>query len=74
MNFLGIVFILKTHFLIHFPDFITLWTGPQIQRSTGATVQIILRLRESLNRRRVGFLILEGLFCKTCDRRGIFGS
>jgi hypothetical protein len=29
-------FYIKTHFLIHFPDFITLWTGPQIPESAGA--------------------------------------
>jgi hypothetical protein len=39
---------IKNLFLILISDFNTLWMGPQIQRSTGATVQIFLRLRESL--------------------------
>jgi hypothetical protein len=54
MNFLrikqvsAINLIPKIYFLILFPWFSNLWTGPQILRSVGAMVQIFLRLRESL--------------------------
>jgi hypothetical protein len=36
---IGIVSILKTYFLIHFPDFITLWTWPQYLENAGVLTQ-----------------------------------
>jgi hypothetical protein len=44
MNFLGIykvlviIFLLKIYLIILFPDFITLWTRPQLMGSTGVSV------------------------------------
>jgi hypothetical protein len=45
---LTFIYTLKIYFYFILSDFRVLWTGAQIQRSTGATVQIFLRLRESL--------------------------
>jgi hypothetical protein len=46
IQILWIVFILETHFLIHFLDFITLWIGPQFQKTAGALAQMQPRHRK----------------------------
>jgi hypothetical protein len=44
IQIIWIVFILKTHFSIHFLDFITLWTGPHFLENARAFVKEFLRL------------------------------
>jgi hypothetical protein len=70
IQILWIVFILKTHFLIHFLDFITLWTGPQMLKTAGATVQHSVDSELILCGWRVDFIKPRGLNANT-SREGV---
>jgi hypothetical protein len=71
---LWIVFILKTHFLIHFLDFITLWIGPQIPESAGAYLRKLPRLRCNPSWTAGSNLWFLRGYCAKCCGEGVRGD